>query len=95
MGLGSSIRIALVRFCSIFYFRKQVHTNLITIKFNTQKPEFLEFIIYNFLGQTVGHFELDSNNLQLNLSYLSNGLYYYHIKSKGEIISKNNIIKRQ
>jgi hypothetical protein len=69
--------------------------DLITIKFNTQKPEFLEFIIYNFLGQTVGHFDLNSNNLQLNLSYLSNGLYYYHIKSKGEIISKNNIIKRQ
>ena len=67
----------------------------ITITLDSSETESLEFIIYNSLGQSVGYFELDSSNLEINLSYLSNGLYYYHIKSKGEIISKNNIIKRQ
>ena len=65
----------------------------VTIKLGLSKTESLEFIIYNSLGQSVGYFKLDSNNLEINLSYLSKGVYYYHIKNKGEIISKNNIIK--
>ena len=67
----------------------------ITITLDSSKTESLEFIIYNSLGQAVGYFELDSNNLEINLSYLSNGVYYYHIKNKGELISQNKIIKRQ
>ena len=67
----------------------------ITISLDSSKTESLEFIIYNSLGQSVGEFELDSNNLKINLSYLSNGIYYYHIKNKGELISQNKIIKRQ
>ena len=67
----------------------------ITITLDPSETESLEFIIYNSLGQSVGYFELDSNNLEINLSYLSNGIYYYHIKNKGELISQNKIIKRQ
>ena len=67
----------------------------ITITLDSSKTESLEFIVYNSLGQAVGYFELDSNNLEINLSYLSSGVYYYHIKNKGELISQNKIIKRQ
>jgi hypothetical protein len=34
----------------------------ITISLDSSKTESLEFIIYNSLGQSVGYFELDSNN---------------------------------
>ena len=67
----------------------------ITITLDPSETESLEFIIYNSLGQSVGSFELESSNLEINLSYLSNGIYYYHIKNKGELISQNKIIKRQ
>ena len=67
----------------------------ITITLDSSETESLEFIIYNSLGQSVGSFELESSNLEINLSYLSNGIYYYHIKNKGELISQNKIIKRQ
>jgi hypothetical protein len=65
----------------------------VTIKLNTSKTEPLEFAIYNSLGQSVGEFKLNSNNLQLNLSHLSNGFYYYNIKNKGGVILRNKIIK--
>jgi len=68
---------------------------IITIALDPSETESLEFIIYNSLGQSVGYFELDSNNLEINLSYLSNGIYYYHIENKGVLISQNKIIKRQ
>jgi hypothetical protein len=67
----------------------------ITITLDSSETESLEFIIYNSLGQSVGSFKLESSNLEINLSYLSNGIYYYHIKNKGELISQNKIIKRQ
>jgi hypothetical protein len=67
----------------------------ITITLNSSETVSLEFIIYNSLGQSVGYFELDSSNLEINLSYLSNGIYYYHIENKGELISQNKIIKHQ
>jgi hypothetical protein len=65
----------------------------VTIKLNTSKTEPLEFAIYNSLGQSVGEFKLNSNNLQLNFSHLSNGFYYYNIKNKGGVILRNKIIK--
>ena len=68
--------------------------DLITIKLNSLKNESLKFRIYNLLGQSVGDFELTSNNLQLDLSHLSNGVYYYNIKNKGEVIARNKIIKK-
>jgi len=68
--------------------------NIITIQLNSLKNEFLKFSIYDLLGQSVGDFELTSNNLQLDLSHLSNGIYYYNIKNKGEVIARNKIIKK-
>jgi hypothetical protein len=67
---------------------------LVNFKLKNLKTEFLEFTIYNPLGQSVGSFQLNSNNLQINLSYLSSGLYYYTIKDKERIIIKNKIIKK-
>ena len=66
----------------------------ITIKLNNLKTESLEFIIYNSLGQSIENFKLNSNSLQINLSHLSNGFYYYSIKNKGEVILKNKFIKK-
>ena len=66
----------------------------ITIKLNNLKTESLEFIIYNSLGQSIENFKLNSNSLQINLSYLYNGVYYYSIKNKGEVILKNKFIKK-
>ena len=45
------------------------------------------------MGQSVGDFLVYSSNLEINLSHLSSGFYYYNIKNKGEIISRNKIIK--
>lgn len=66
----------------------------ITIKLNNLKTESLEFIIYNSLGQSIENFQLNSNSLQINLSHLSNGFYYYCIKNKGEVILRNKFIKK-
>ena len=66
----------------------------ITIKLNNLKTESLEFIIYNSLGQSIENFQLNSNSLQINLSQLSNGFYYYCIKNKGEVILRNKFIKK-
>ena len=66
----------------------------ITIKLNNLKTESLEFIIYNSLGQSIENFQLNSNSLQINLSHLSNGFYYYSIKNKGEVILRNKFIKK-
>ncbi len=66
----------------------------ITIKLNNLKTESLEFIIYNSLGQSIENFKLNSNRLQINLSHLSNGFYYYSIKNKGEVILRNKFIKK-
>ena len=66
----------------------------ITIKLNNLKTESLEFIIYNSLGQSIENFQLNSNSLQINLSHLGNGFYYYSIKNKGEVILRNKFIKK-
>tara|TARA_B110000444_G_scaffold150826_1_gene141161 strand:- start:317 stop:2347 length:2031 start_codon:yes stop_codon:yes gene_type:complete len=66
----------------------------ITIKLNNLKTESLEFIIYNSLGQSIENFQLNSNSLQINLSQISNGFYYYCIKNKGEVILRNKFIKK-
>ena len=68
--------------------------DFITIQLNSIKNESLKFIVYNLLGQSVGDFELTSNNLQLDLSHLSNGVYYYSIKNKGELILRNKFVKK-
>jgi len=45
------------------------------------------------MGQSVGDFIVYSSNLEINLSHLSSGFYYYNIKNKGVVISRNKIIK--
>ena len=67
---------------------------LLTIEFDFSNTEPLEFRIYNSLGQSVGDFQLKSSNLQINLSHLNSGFYYYNIKNKGVVISRNKIIKK-
>ena len=74
--------------------RKKFEVLASTIKLNRQITESLEFTIYNSLGQSLRNFQLNSNDLQIDLSNLSSGLYYYSIKKKGEIIIKNKIIKK-
>ena len=46
------------------------------------------------MGQSVGDFLVKSSNLELNLSNLPSGFYYYNIKNKGDVISRNKIIKK-
>ena len=67
---------------------------LVNFKFKKTNTEILEFTIYNLVGQPVENFQLNSNELQINLSYLSSGFYYYSIKENGRIIIKNKIIKK-
>jgi hypothetical protein len=67
---------------------------IVTVQLDISNTEPLEFTIYNSLGQCVGNFQLNSNNLQLNLSHLSNGFYYYNIKSKEGVLSRNKMIKK-
>lgn len=68
--------------------------SLLNFKLNSYKTKLLDFIIYNTLGQSVGNFQLNANNLQIDISYLNNGIYYYSIKNGQEIIMKNKIIKQ-
>ena len=67
---------------------------IVTIEYDFSNTDALEFSIYNSLGQSVGNFQLNSSNLQINLSHLSSGFYYYKIKNKGVVISRNKIIKK-
>lgn len=68
--------------------------SLLNFKLNSYKTKLLDFIIYNTLGQSVGNFQLNANNLQIDISYLNNGIYYYSIKNGQEIILNNKIIKQ-
>jgi hypothetical protein len=68
-------------------------SSLLNFKLNTSSVKFLEVTIYTPLGQSIGNFQLNSNDLQIDLSYLNNGLYYYSIKNGGKIIFKNKFIK--
>jgi hypothetical protein len=67
---------------------------IVTIEFDFSNTDALDFSIYNSMGQCVGNFQLNSNNLQLNLSHLRNGFYYYTIKSKEGVLSRNKMIKK-
>jgi hypothetical protein len=67
---------------------------LITIEYDFSNTSSLEFSIYNSMGQSVGDFLVKSSNLELNLSNLPSGFYYYNIKNKGDVISRNKIIKK-
>ena len=66
---------------------------LITIEFDFSNTDALEFSIYNSMGQSVGDFVVRSSNLEINLSHLPSGFYYYNIKNKGVVISRDKIIK--
>lgn len=65
----------------------------INFKLNNVDTTFLEVTYFNTLGQTVAKFELKNNNSQINLSYLKKGIYFYSIRNKKGILTKNKIIK--
>ena len=67
---------------------------IITVDINFLNTDSLEFSMYNFLGQSVGDFQLKSNNLQLNIDFLKSGFYYYNIKDKAVVISRGKIVKK-
>ena len=67
---------------------------IVTIEYDFSNTDALEFSIYNSMGQSVGDFIVHSNNLQVNLSHLSSGFYYYNIKNKGVVLSRDKIIKK-
>ena len=65
----------------------------IHIKFHNSQIDEMEFILFNYLGQAIKTIKVNTNHSQIDLGDLTTGIYYYHIKSKGTIISKNKIIK--
>ncbi len=67
---------------------------IITVDINFLNTDSLEFSMYNSLGQSVGDFQLKSNNLQLNIDFLKSGFYYYNIKDKAVVISRGKIVKK-
>jgi hypothetical protein len=67
---------------------------IITVDINFLNTDSLEFSMYNSLGQSVGDFQLKSNNLQLNIDFLKSGFYYYNIKYKAVVISRGKIVKK-
>ena len=67
---------------------------IITIEYDFSNTDVLEFILYNALGQSVGVFQLNSSKLDINLSHLKSGFYYYNIKNKGVVLSRDKIIKK-
>ena len=66
---------------------------IVTIEYDFSNTDALEFSIYNSMGQSVGNFLVHSSNLEINLSHLPSGFYYYNIKNKGVVISRDKIIK--
>lgn len=69
-------------------------SGIIKIKSHPSQIDKMKFILYNYLGQTVTTIDLSTNDSQIDISHLTNGIYYYHIQLEGAIISKNKIIKR-
>lgn len=69
-------------------------SGIIKIKSHPSQIDKMKFILYNYLGQTVTTIDLSPNDSQIDISHLTNGIYYYHIQLEGAIISKNKIIKR-
>ena len=69
-------------------------SGIIKIKSHPSQIDKMKFILYNYLGQTVTTINLSPNDSQIDISHLTNGIYYYHIQLEGAIISKNKIIKR-
>lgn len=69
-------------------------SGIIKIKSHPSQIDKMKFILYNYLGQTVTAIDLSTNDSQIDISHLTNGIYYYHIQLEGAIISKNKIIKR-
>ena len=67
---------------------------IITVEIDFLNTDSLEFIMYNSLGQSVGDFQLKSNNLQLNVGFLKSGFYYYNIKDKEVVISRGKFVKK-
>ena len=67
---------------------------IITFEFDFSNTDGLDLIMYNSLGQSVGNFQLKSNNLQLNIGFLKSGFYYYNIKDKAVVIYRGKIIKK-
>ena len=79
---------------------KDVYPNPASSKANFQfvigKNEIVDFFIINSLGQTVTYKQLQSNfgvnKFELDLSYLSSGLYTYILKTYDRQISKKILI---
>lgn len=63
------------------------------IKIKATNTESSENTIYNSIGHSVGNFQLNSNDSQLDISHLNSGVYFYHIKNGNKIIFKDKIIK--
>ena len=60
------------------------------------KNQLVDFFIINSLGQTVEYKKIQTNfgvnKLEIDLSYLSSGLYSYIFKSKDKLVSKRMLI---
>ena len=69
-------------------------SGIVKIKSQPSQIDKMKFILYNYLGQTVTSKDLSTQKSQVDISHLSNGIYYYQIQLEGAIISKNKIIKR-
>lgn len=66
---------------------------IINFAINTTNIQSLEIVIFNSLGQTVGQFQMNSNNLKVNVNHLNKGIYYYNLIDKKSIIYTNKFIK--
>ena len=60
--------------------------NILTIK--SEYSENIEVQIHNTLGQNIGHFVGNNNAIEIDLSYLTTGIYYAYINGKKEKIIK-------
>ncbi|MEN8765268.1 MAG: CotH kinase family protein [Wenyingzhuangia sp.] len=66
----------------------------LNIQIDNFDAESLEFTIFNPLGQVVRQYQWSSNEIQVDISNLSQGVYYYRIKNNKGLVVKNKIIKR-
>lgn len=69
-------------------------SGLVNLEVNTPVGHHLDLSIINSMGHVMGSYQIHTDKIQIDLSDYSNGLYFYRIKNKDNIVMKGKFIKQ-
>lgn len=77
---------------SVRIYPNPVRDNL-QVSFNNHTPDKSELIIYNDAGKALTETPLITAESNIDISDISNGVYFYEIRDKGIIVDYGKIMK--